>query len=357
MTSLRLPWAEARLASGMTLAKRAGKGWAARIDPVVWAMGVLLAGLLVLAPAQVPETLEFVALALLQISPFLLLSVAIAAAARATGSEKLIARVFTGNPLRMITAAALFGSQSPFCTCGVIPLVAGLLTAGVPLAPVMAFWLSSPLMDPEMFILSAATLGFHFTIGKTLAAFGMGLLGGFSTLAAQRLGFFGSPLSEGIADSCGNTSCTPKETAVLWPFWREEERRRQFTGVLLETGWFLGKWLTLAFIIEGLMVAYIPDSIIAVQLGGYAWWTIPAAVVVGVPAYLNGFAAIPLMEGLIDLGMAKGAAMAFMVAGGVTSIPAAVGVFALVRRPVFAWYGVLALIGSLVAGFMYQLSL
>ena len=155
-----------------------------------------------LAPAQVPENLKFVTLALLQISPFLLLSVAIAAAARATGSEKLIAQVFTGNPLRMITAAALFGSLLPFCSCGVIPLVAGLLTAGVPLAPVMAFWLSSPLMDPEMFILIAATLGLHFIVGKTLAAFGMGLLGGFSTLGAQRLGFFGSPLSEGITDSC-----------------------------------------------------------------------------------------------------------------------------------------------------------
>ncbi|MFP6748557.1 MAG: permease [Alphaproteobacteria bacterium] len=310
-----------------------------------------------LAPAQVPENLKFVTLALLQISPLLMLSVAIAAAAQATGSEKLIAQVFTGNPLRMITAAALFGSLLPFCSCGVIPLVAGLLTAGVPLAPVMAFWLSSPLMDPEMFILIAATLGLHFIVGKTLAAFGMGLLGGFSTLGTQRLGFFGSPLSEGITDSCGKTSGVPKttgveeETAVLWPFWREPERRRQFTGVFLETDWFLGKWLTLDFIIEGLMVAYIPASIIAQGLGGGNWWTIPAAVLVGLPAYLNGFAAIPPMEGLIDLGMAKGAAMAFMVAGGVTCIPAAVGVFALVRRPVFAWYGALALISSLVAGF------
>ena len=121
--------------------------------------------------------------------------------------------------------------------------------------------------------------------------------------------------------------------------------------MFLETDWFLGKWLTLAFIIEGLMVAYIPASIIAQGLGGSNWWTIPAAVLIGVPAYLNGFAAIPLMEGLIDLGMAKGAAMAFMVAGGVTCIPAAVGVFALVRRPVFVWYGALALISSLVAGF------
>ena len=96
---------------------------------------------------------------------------------------------------------------------------------------------------------------------------------------------------------------------------------------------------------------------IAEWLGGGAWWTIPAAVAVGIPAYLNGFAAIPLMASLIDMGMNEGAAMAFMIAGGVTSVPAAMAVFALVRRPVFAWYVLLSLSGSLAAGILYQLSL
>ena len=63
------------------------------------------------------------------------------------------------------------------------------------------------------------------------------------------------------------------------------------------------------------------------------------------------------MAGLIDMGMAKGAAMAFMIAGGVTSIPAAIAVYAMVRRPVFVWYVGLSLTGSLIAGLLYQLSL
>ena len=52
---------------------------------------------------------------------------------------------------KRIVIASLGGALSPFCSCGVVPLVAGLLAAGVPLPVVMAFWLSSPLMDPEMF--------------------------------------------------------------------------------------------------------------------------------------------------------------------------------------------------------------
>jgi len=64
-----------------------------------------------------------------------------------------------------------------------------------------------------------------------------------------------------------------------------------------------------------------------------------------------------LMASLIDMGMMPGAAMAFMIAGGVTSIPAAIAVFALVRRPVFAWYVALAVTGAMGAGSLYQMTL
>ncbi len=122
------------------------------------------------------------------------------------------------------------------------------------------------------------------------------------------------------------------------------------------TGWFLMKWLTLAFLVESLMVAYLPAEAVASWLGGDSLWAIPRAVVVGVPAYLNGFAAIPVVSGLLQAGMAPGAALAFMTAGAMTSIPAAIAVYALVRRGVFGWYLILALAGSGLSGLLYQLA-
>jgi hypothetical protein len=118
---------------------------------------------------------------------------------------------------------------------------------------------------------------------------------------------------------------------------------------------FLGKWLIVAFLLESVMLAYVPAEAIANLLGGDSVWAIPLAAIVGVPAYMNGFAAIPLMSGLMELGMAPGAAMAFMVAGGVSCIPAAIAVFALVRLPVFFWYLGMALVGSLAAGIGFQM--
>ena len=73
------------------------------------------------------------------------------------------------------------------------------------------------------------------------------------------------------------------------------------------------------------------------------------------PAYLNGYAALPLVGGLIEQGMAPGAGMAFLLAGGVSSIPAAIAVWALARPPVFAAYLGFAFIGAFAMGGIYGL--
>ena len=70
---------------------------------------------------------------------------------------------------------------------------------------------------------------------------------------------------------------------------------------------------------------------------------------------MNGYAAIPLLSGLMELGMTPGAALSFATAGAVSSIPAALAVYALVKRSVFILYIALGLVGSLIAGYFYQL--
>ena len=315
-------------------------------------MGLLFLALLALVPGQAWESLAFTAEAFTWIAPFLLLSVVLAAWLKAAGADRLIGRSVARTPVQAVVIAAVFGALSPFCSCGVVPLIAALLAAGMPLPAVMAFWVASPLMDPETFVLMAATVGLGLTLAKTLAAVSIGLLAGFATLGLQRLALLEDPLRP----RSGCSGCAPELSGeeLRWAFWREAPRRRAFRAEAWSVGIFLSKWLLLAFTIESLMVAWLPAEVIARNLGGEGWTAIPLAVVVGVPAYLNGFAAIPLVGELIAMGMAPGAALAFLVAGGVTSLPAAMAVFALVRRPVFLWYLAVALIGSLLVGFAYQ---
>jgi uncharacterized membrane protein YraQ (UPF0718 family) len=324
-----------------------------RVDRVWLALAGLFAGLVLVVPDQASESLRFTIDSFLWILPFLVLSVVLAAWLKAAGADRLIGRSVSRSPRRAIVLAALAGALSPFCSCGVVPLVAALMAAGLPLPTVMAFWIASPLMDPEQFILMAATLGIGFTTAKTLAAIAMGLLGGFATLGLQRLGAFAVPLKPGIGGSCAGDALS--DGALDWAVWRDGARRRAFTEESLRVAGFLAKWLLLAFALESLMVAWLPPEIIAGSLGGDVWYAIPLAVAVGVPAYLNGFAAIPLVGELMNMGMVPGAALAFLTAGAVTSLPAAMAVFALVKRPVFAWYLAIALTGSLASGLGFQL--
>ncbi|WP_350333003.1 permease [Coralliovum pocilloporae] len=325
-------------------------------DRVLLALGFGFVALLVLDSPQAATSLIFTGQALLEIAPFLLLAVGFAAYAQASGFDKIVARAFSSSPAIAILTASIFGALSPFCSCGVIPLIAGLLGAGVPLGPVMAFWIASPIMDPEMFLLTLGGISSEFAIAKTFAAVLMGLSAGFLTHLLDQRGLFSNPLI-GAAASCCSTSCSTskaEEPRIIWSIWQAPDRLRAFGLSLRETGWFLLRWLTLAFFLESLMVAYVPSDLVLSVVGPENPFAIILAALIGMPSYLNGYAAIPLVSGLMDLGMADGPALAFMTAGAVSSIPAAIAVYSLVRLPIFFTYLACGLAGAIVTGYAYQ---
>lgn len=323
------------------------------IDRVWMALAALFLVLALASPVQAWDSLRFMIDAFLWILPFLLVSVVVAAWIKAAGADRLIGAAVSRAALPAIVIAAAAGAFSPFCSCGVVPLIAALLAAGVPLPAVMAFWIASPIMDPEMFVLMWAAIGLELAVAKAVAAFALGLLGGLATLALTRGGLFRDPLKvRSGCGGCGSTALAP--AALRWNVWRDAERRSTFTAEAGAVGLFLAKWLLLAFAIESLMAAWIPAEVIASRLGGDSAAAIPFAVAIGVPAYLNGYAAIPLVGELLAKGMAPGAGLAFLVAGGVTSLPAAMAVFSLVRAPIFLWYLTISLVGSLAVGYGYE---
>ncbi|MEM7710645.1 MAG: permease [Pseudomonadota bacterium] len=324
-------------------------------DHRVWlASAVILAVVALIDPAQGRESLTFAGTSLLQTAPYLIASIALAAYAGASGADGMIARAFTGAPVVMIAIAAVFGGLSPFCSCGVIPLIAALLAMGVPLSAVMAFWLASPVIDPSMFALTTGVLGLEFAVAKTLAAVGLGLFGGYVTLALGRAGALANPLRDGVGNGGCGASSVRDPKPIVWAFWHDPARREKFAREARKTTLFLFKWLTLAFVLESLMIAFVPAEWVAQAVGGDGLAAILIATLVGVPAYLNGYAALPLVSGLVEQGMVPGAGLAFLVAGGVTSLPAAIAVWALAKRAVFALYIALALTGSLASGLLFQ---
>ena len=331
-----------------------------RLDKAWLAIGLIPALLALIDPAQVLPTVRFAGEEILRTGVFIACAVLAVAFLRATGAEALLSKAFTGPEVRMISLGALVGGLAPFCSCEVIPFIAALLAVGAPLSAVMAFWLASPLMDPAMFLITSGTLGTGFAVAKTVAAVALGVGGGLLVKAMAGSRVFADPLKASSAAGACATGCgTGGGTGRLagrpeWAFWRTPERRRAFRDTAVRNALFLGKWLLLAYLVEALMLRYVPAEVIATVLGGDGLWPIVLGAIVGAPAYLNGYATVPLVDALLAQGMSNGAAMSFVIAGGVSCIPAAIAVWALVKTRVFASYLGIALVGSVVAGLIWN---
>jgi uncharacterized membrane protein YraQ (UPF0718 family) len=342
------------------------RGFKLRPDLVLIGLAGLFGGLGVYSPDQAIATARYVARELAEIGPWLVASVCIAAAARATGLDQLAAKAFKGHETRMIIVASVIGAALPFCSCGVIPLVAGLLGAGVPLAPVMAFWISSPLMDPTQFFIASGVLGIGFASAKMLSAVGMGMLSGFGTMMLVRAGWLDAPATLRITAMSAGACCgskpavtaSPPSSVVLWRFWTDGARAQRFLTTATSTGWFLVRWLAVAYAIESLMIAWLPVGAVGTWLGaGAGPLAVPLAVAIGIPIYLNSFAAIPFVSGLIGLGMSPATGLAFMLATSATGFPAMVAVWALVKPRAFVLYLGFAIAGAMIAGYAYAATL
>ena len=118
--------------------------------------------------SEIIKIANFMGEAFLHIWPYLLVTIPLAVAVNMSGASKYIKRAFDARPIIAILLATVVGAFSPFCSCGVIPVIAALLISGVPLAPVMSFWIASPSMDPEIFFLSVGTIGWNLAIWRLI---------------------------------------------------------------------------------------------------------------------------------------------------------------------------------------------
>lgn len=333
---------------------------------------------------EVTALTRFVAAEVWSILPAFAASIALGALIRALQLDGLIRRaVETRVSLAVIFATAV-GAFSPLCACTVVPVINGLLLSGVPLAPVMSFWIASPTMDPEKFALTVSMLGWPLAIARMTATLILSLAAGYLTIALTRGGWLGSdvlrraatpqvtkkgrlPVIAGGSDANDETACcaaaapsccTAPSTAnasfgqrlraVDWPT----------TGRQMATeSWRLGKWLLLAFVLEALIVRYVPQTAIAGVLGEGSRFAVVIAALIGIPLYLNNVAALPIVSGLLAQGMQPGAAIAFLIAGPVTTVPAMSAVWGVVTRRVFALYLGVSLVGAVVLGWLTNLLL
>lgn len=319
-------------------------------------LAATFAVLIIWRPGFALETGQFVVRDMIHVTPLVVPGILLASWITASGASARVAAVFYGRTWQAVIWASMIGALLPVCGLTVLPLMAGLLAAGVPLAPVMAFWLASPITGPAMLSATIATLGWEFAIGKALAAVGLGMFGGGMTALASGRPWVSSPLRSnrivgllgGQCGGCGDD--TPGFDARIW---REPARR----AVFVRECWSMARLILLvlipAFAAEHLLNAWLEPNALAAYVGRDSAFAVPLAVVVGGPAYIDGYTALPLTRALLEHGMSSGAAMAFLVSGGVVSIWGAMAIFPVLKLQPFLLYLALAAIGSMLSGWAF----
>jgi uncharacterized membrane protein YraQ (UPF0718 family) len=303
------------------------------------------------------EASKFTLIGLISVTPIVLPGVFLAAWLIASGAGDRVAMVFKGRLYQSIFTASFVGALVPVCGITALPMMAGLLAARVPLAPVMAFWLASPITSPSIFAATVATLGWNYAIGKSVAAVGLGIFGGVVTAQFANSHWIKTPLRNNrlVATLGGASSSCDGQSEYFDPYiWRDQARRKRFARSSWSTIRLILIVLAPAFTVEFLLNEWLQPDMITGYVGQQNIFAIPLAVLVGGPAYLDGFAALPLTRALLENGMSHGAAMAFLVSGGVVSVWGAMAIFPVLNIRPFLLYLGLAIVGSMISGWVFE---
>ena len=211
-----------------------------------------------------------------------------------------------------------FGAITPFCSCSSIPVFLGFTSAGIPVGITMAFLLTSPLINEVAVVLLVSLLGWKFTLFYVAIGMSVGMLGGLflDSIRAERWlqPFAAKAYERGReAGPTASTTDTPRLSLKQRHEFAKTETRDIFGRV-----W---KWVFIGVGLGAALHGFVPDGWIQSHLGGGQWWSVPAAVVLGIPLYSNATGVIPVMESLLTKGLPVGTTLAFCMSTVAASFP------------------------------------
>jgi uncharacterized membrane protein YraQ (UPF0718 family) len=242
--------------------------------------------------------------------------------------------------------AALLGVFTPFCSCSSVPLFIGFVSAGVPLGVTFSFLIAGPMVGPVGLGLLYGLVGwqiatiylvFGFTIA-TVAGFILGRMG-----LERYLQDWVRELNAGLMGDLPEESLTMVDRLRIGV-----EQVREIVGKV----WI---WVLIGIGIGAVIHGYVPEEMMLRIMGGEAWWSVPAAVAVGVPMYTNAAGVIPIVEALLGKGAALGTTLAFMMSVIALSLPELIILKQVLTYRLIAIFVAVVAAGILATGFLFNI--
>ncbi len=330
--------------------------------------------------------------------------------------EKVKKRMGYGGFGANLTAATA-GAIIPICSCGIVPVLAGMVQAGIPLGPTMAFLIAAPMLNVPAVFITAGVLGWKLAIGRIIGTFfialfvggilsqwqrkerllrrfiklgitpnlspelqqfafkiGMALSKNLGRLPTEKL----APNEEEKLYLLGEAGILDRDKDGMWHLPIVSEAKADVTGAcfvlptgdtklnflqrlkkLLDTAWDfflqLNYYLVLAVIIAGAIKVLIPTQVVLNLVGGKGLNSVLVSSVVAVLAYVCTYVEVPTALALIQKGMGGGATLAYLLGGPGLSLPSIAMLSGVFKPRVLFLYVGLSFIGCVIAGYVFNL--
>jgi len=242
--------------------------------------------------------------------------------------------------------AALLGIATPFCSCSAVPLFIGFLAAGVPLGVTFSFLISAPMVNEVALALLFGLFGWKVAGLYLVTGLSVAMLGGWA-IGRLRLEHY---VEDWVMQVRAGEAMP--DSVISWP-----GRLGAGIDAVREIVGKVWPWVVAGVGLGAFIHGYVPTGLLASFMGRGAWWSVPLAVLLGVPMYANAAGIIPVVSALLEKGAALGTALAFMMAVTALSAPEAILLRKVLKPRLLATFFGIVAAGILLVGWLFNLLL
>jgi len=242
--------------------------------------------------------------------------------------------------------AAGLGIVTPFCSCSAVPLFLGFVETGIPLGVTFSFLIAAPMINEVAIVLLYAMFGWKVALIYVSTGMMIAIVAGWvmGRLHLER------HVEPWVYELQAGDGAAVEDTGLDWS--TRLAMGRQAVRDIVGRVW--------PYVVGGIAVGagihgYVPEGFLASFMGKGAWWSVPAAVLLGVPMYSNAAGIVPVVQALLEKGAALGTALAFMMAVIGLSLPETIILRKVLRWPLIAAFLGVVATGIMIVGFLFNL--
>ena len=240
--------------------------------------------------------------------------------------------------------AATLGIVTPFCSCSAVPLFIGFVQAGVPLGVTFSFLISAPMVNEVALALLFGLFGWRIAVLYLALGLSVAIVAGW-IIGRLRM----EQYLEDWVREMPRTAAIADQSAV--PLAERVEAGFAAVRDIVGRVW--------PYVVAGIAIGagihgYVPEDFMAQLMGKEAWWSVPVAVLIGVPMYSNAAGIIPIVEALLAKGAALGTALAFMMSVIALSLPEVVILRKVLKLRLIATFVGVVASGILLVGYVFN---